>query len=264
MTGEPAHGGRLGVPGDQGAQVTVLAVVIGVVLVLGVAALLGALDRSSVAARGRGANPFAVAVGSPAEGPPLTHEIQLGETLSAIAQRHGLDHEQLARANPAVRPSRLRPGDRLVLPDPGAVQPLTPAAAVEQAPSLARLLAFEASLHGLDPTLVQAVAWQESRWNQRVVSHAGAVGVMQVLPATAATVVDRVGPVDVYDPVDNVAAGVAYLAVLVELHAGDVPAALVAYHQGLGTVAEHGVYHVSTEYVTDVQRWQTEFAALAG
>lgn len=93
-----------------------------------------------------------------------------------------------------------------------------------------------AERHRLDPLLVAAVVKVESRFSPRAVSPRGAVGLMQVLPATAA----RYGRVDLHDPHENLDAGCRYLASLLDLHDGDLSLALAAYNAGPAVVARYG------------------------
>ena len=88
--------------------------------------------------------------------------------------------------------------------------------------------------HGVNPFLVMGLAWHESGWQPSVVSSAGAVGIMQVMPATAA--VD--GPallgrsVDLYDPGDNIDMGTAILKHNLDHWRNDLAKALCAYYAG--------------------------------
>jgi soluble lytic murein transglycosylase-like protein len=112
---------------------------------------------------------------------------------------------------------------------------------------------------GLDPALALAVAQQESGFQQRVVSPADAVGVMQVLPATGrwlSTVVGR--RLDLLDTEDNVLAGVVLLTVLRRSAPPDL--AVAGYYQGLASVRRNGMYPDTRRYVANVlslrARWR--------
>ena len=83
-------------------------------------------------------------------------------------------------------------------------------------------------VHHVPTALVKAVIAQESSWNPRAVSRAGAVGLMQLLPATAAKV--GVSREELFDPAKNILAGVRLLAVLLRHYRGDVISALTAYN----------------------------------
>jgi soluble lytic murein transglycosylase-like protein len=94
--------------------------------------------------------------------------------------------------------------------------------------------------HGVNPYLVMGLAWHESGWQASVVSSAGAVGVMQVMPSTAA--VD--GPkllnraVNLYDPGDNIDLGTAIIKHNLDAYNNDLAKALCAYYAGGGAVTE--------------------------
>ena len=98
--------------------------------------------------------------------------------------------------------------------------------------SISALVAAAASRYGIDPALALAVAQQESGLNPNATSSAGAMGVMQLMPATVAQY-DVANP---YDPAQNVPAGVAYLASLLSRYNGDQVKALAAYNAGPGRV----------------------------
>jgi soluble lytic murein transglycosylase-like protein len=87
----------------------------------------------------------------------------------------------------------------------------------------------------LSRDLVEAVAWQESRMRGGVVSAAGAIGEMQLMPATA-----RALGVDPWDTRDNFRGGAIYLGGLVHRYDGDLIRALAAYNAGPGAVDRYG------------------------
>jgi soluble lytic murein transglycosylase-like protein len=96
-----------------------------------------------------------------------------------------------------------------------------------------------AARYGVNGALLDAVAWQESRYNHRAVSSAGAVGVMQLMPATARSL----GVTDPRDVAQNVAGG------------NNVPLALAAYNAGPGAVLRHGgipPYQETQNYVRQI------------
>ena len=93
-----------------------------------------------------------------------------------------------------------------------------------------------ARTHGVDPRLVHAVIRAESGYNERAQSNKGALGLMQLIPATA----ERMGVKDVFDPVDNIFGGTRYLSYLIKLFNGDVELALAGYNAGENAVVRHG------------------------
>lgn len=128
---------------------------------------------------------------------------------------------------------------------------LHPAATTEGAVAVA--LDAAAQEHGVDGSLVRAVAWVESSFRPTVRSDAGAVGVMQLMPATVVHAEELVGhDLDPLDVQDNVRGGAAYLAHLLDRADGDVAHALAAYHQGWTGVMRDGVSSTSAGYVERV------------
>lgn len=81
--------------------------------------------------------------------------------------------------------------------------------------------------HRIDPDLIRAIISAESSWRPRVISSAGAIGLMQLMPATA-----KMLGVDPTDPQQNIEGGVRYLAGLMRMFDGDMDAALIAYNAG--------------------------------
>lgn len=93
-----------------------------------------------------------------------------------------------------------------------------------------------AKRHGVDARLVHAVITVESAYQPRARSPKGARGLMQLMPATA----QRFGVTDVYDPGQNIAGGVEYLAWLLKRFNGDTRLAAAGYNAGEGAVDRHG------------------------
>ena len=116
-----------------------------------------------------------------------------------------------------------------------------------------RLVAATARRYDVPPKLALAVAWQESGWQQRRVSSAGALGVMQVMPDTGRWMRWYVGrKLRLRDTHDNVLAGVMTLRVLRSWTRRDNNA-IAAYYQGLGALREHGYFKDTRRYVRSVR-----------
>ena len=109
-----------------------------------------------------------------------------------------------------------------------------------------------ADRHSVDPALVRAVIETESNWNPRAYSRKGAGGLMQLIPTTA----QRYGANDVFNPQQNIDAGVKHLKRLLERYSGNLDLALAAYNAGEGAVDRaHGIpaYRETQNYVQKVQ-----------
>jgi soluble lytic murein transglycosylase-like protein len=103
--------------------------------------------------------------------------------------------------------------------------------------------------YGVDPVLIYAIMHRESAFKKRAMSHKGARGLMQLMPATAA----RFGVRDIYDPQQNIDAGTRYMRWLLDRFDGDVRLALAGYNAGEGAVDKYGrrvpPYRETQEYV---------------
>ena len=119
-----------------------------------------------------------------------------------------------------------------------------------------RLVARMARHYQVPPLLALGVAWQESGWQQRRVSSAGALGVMQVMPDTGRWMRWYAGrKLRLRDTHDNVQAGVLTLRTLRAWTKHDNNA-IAAYYQGLGAVRRHGYYKDTKRYVANVRAHQ--------
>lgn len=137
-----------------------------------------------------------------------------------------------------------------------AVTAQTPGAAATVGPTdlrsaLQPLIASLAPQYGLSSQLVNALISQESSYNPAATSSAGAMGLMQLMPATAASL----GVTDPYDPVANLRGGMQYLSGLLKQYNGNLPLALAAYNAGPGAVNEYGgipPYPQTQQYVARI------------
>ena len=115
------------------------------------------------------------------------------------------------------------------------------------------LIEENSSLHGVRPDLVHAVIHAESAFNPMARSVKGAMGLMQLMPATA----NQFGVTNPYDPVQNIRAGVAYLKRLLQRYSQNEELALAAYNAGPGAVEKYGrvvpPYRETREYVAKIR-----------
>jgi len=115
-----------------------------------------------------------------------------------------------------------------------------------------KLVREAAERHRVDPALIPAVIQTESNWNSVALSRKGAGGLMQLIPTTA----QRFGATDLFNPQQNIDAGVRYLKTLLERYNGNLDLALAAYNAGEGAVDRaHGIpaFRETRDYVRKVQ-----------
>jgi len=137
---------------------------------------------------------------------------------------------------------------------PGAEEIRTTRAAVAGASGdFGDIIDEHARLHKVRPALVRAVVQTESGFNPFAVSPKGAMGLMQLMPATA----QELGVINPFDPVENVRGGIAYLRRLLDRYDNDERLALAAYNAGPEAVARYGrripPYRETREYVSRVR-----------
>ena len=177
--------------------------------------------------------------------PLARHVVKPGESLTGIAERHGTTVRKLASRNGLDPQNVLLIGTKLVVP--------ARVAGAASKPSVRASLDRWAAHYGVDPRLARALSWQESGFQQHMRSSVGAVGVMQVMPATWSFVELFVIGLDVPHTMDgNVRVGVAYLDHLLDEFDGKTRLAVGAYYQGPAAVRKHGLYDETKRFVANV------------
>jgi LysM repeat protein len=216
---------------------------------------------------------------APAAQPPQTgapeamgaYTVRPGDTLSGLAVAARVPASAMASMNGLNPNAGLIAGTVIKLPTGASITPSGPAPArtiVPQAAPVAspgRLSAAQvgslAAAQGAPSSLASAIAWQESGFNNAMVSAANARGVMQVMPGTWSWVQANLSParLDPSSPTDNVKAGSLYLAHLLRETNGDPSMAAAAYYQGLDSVRRIGMLPETQRYVANVLALRARF-----
>lgn len=205
-----------------------------------------------------------------------SYVVQPGDTLAQIAARAGTSVEELAALNGVDPAAPLLAGVALRLPE----GPSERSAVAEQGESPTAGVAGEApypteetvspsevgqvaSEHGVPPSLAEAIAEQESGFNNALTSSADARGVMQILPGTWSWINQNLAgspPLAPASAASNVRGGVLLLQWLLSESEGDPARAAAGYYQGLESVRQQGELPETEQYVNSVLAQQSRFA----
>jgi LysM repeat protein len=203
-----------------------------------------------------------------------TYTVRSGDTVSGIAVRLHSTVAGIVKANRLSRAATIVPGQRVRVPVAvttsansfaGRTYPQSIVRAAQHNRSrlaarqvlgrdaTRRLIVRTSHRYGVDPALALAVAYQESGFNQRQVSVANAIGVMQVIPSSGTWAGQLVGRrLDLLDTHDNVTAGVVILKALTR-SASTRSQAVAGYYQGLSSVQRHGMFADTKAYVRSIE-----------
>jgi N-acetylmuramoyl-L-alanine amidase len=226
---------------------------------------------AALAGAGQAAPVPASAPGAGAPPPQGAYSVRPGDTLSGIAAQSGISVGELAWMNGLDPAAPLLAGTALKLPTgsplAAASPPPAPAVVVPAEPYAtpghvtAGQIGSVAAAQGVSPSLAAAIAWQESGFNNGVVSAANARGVMQLLPGTWSWVEDELAGqrLDPGSPLENVHAGVLYLRQLLADAGGDQAQALASYYQGADSVRRLGMLPDTQRYVANVIALRARF-----
>jgi soluble lytic murein transglycosylase-like protein len=153
---------------------------------------------------------------------------------------------------PSIAKSAAKPRKTIYLPSESTFMGESHPAMTIDRDGAEKLVREAAERHNVDPALVRAVIETESNWNPSAYSRKGAGGLMQLIPTTA----QRYGANDVFNPQQNIDAGVRHLKGLLERYNGNLELALAAYNAGEGAVDRaHGIpaFRETRNYVQKVQ-----------
>ena len=214
------------------------------------------------------------ASGGSAPAPMGAYTVRPGDTLSGLAARSRVPLAQMAYMNGLQHDAMLIAGTPLKLPTgspvlqagQGAAPAPAAAPSASPAPSPGRVTGAQVSQiaaeHGVPGSLAAAIGWQESGFNNAMVSSANARGVMQVMPGTWDWVqanLSRNRRLDPSSPADNVRAGSLYLGQLLRETKGDPALAAAGYYQGLASVRRIGMLPETRRYVANVLALRNRF-----
>jgi N-acetylmuramoyl-L-alanine amidase len=200
------------------------------------------------------------------------YTVRAGDTLGALAARSRVPLAQMAAMNGLDPNKPLLIGTALKLPTGSPVLAAAPAPTsavavpgTNPAPTAGRLdagtIGSIASANGVPASLASAIAWQESGFNNAMVSSANARGIMQVMPGTWAWVQQNLSsaPLNPASAADNVRAGSLYLGSLLKATNGDPAMAAAGYYQGLDSVRRIGMLPETRQYVANVLALRSRF-----
>ncbi|MGI8428630.1 MAG: LysM peptidoglycan-binding domain-containing protein [Solirubrobacteraceae bacterium] len=220
---------------------------------------------------------------SPSPATPGSYAVQPGDTLSAIAVHAGASVAALAAANGIDPNAPLLAGTMLRLSGAGGTsaagtpsgasagtQPVGVAAQGSSSggpyPTAEHVTASQvaqvASANGVPPSLAEAIGWQESGFNNGLVSSADARGVMQILPGTWDWIGKALaGPIPLApaSALGNVRGGALLLHSLLFSTGGDPAQAAAGYYQGLSSVQRYGMFPSTQQYVGNVLALARQF-----
>jgi LysM repeat protein len=195
--------------------------------------------------------------------------VRRGDTLSGIAARYGVSVSALAAAN-GMSVSDVLLAGRTLSVSGAPVSESAPASAPAGATSPGAAPTDEtvspsdvgeiAAGNGVPASFAEAIADQESGFNNAMVSATGATGVMQIEPGTWRDLSRLDGVALSPDSAtDNIRGGVTILRSLLDATGGDLAQTAAAYFQGLQSVREHGQYASTRQYVRDVLALEGRF-----
>ncbi len=241
------------------------------------------LDPSGLLISGTTLDPVGSSAGTATAAAPSessaggSYVVQRGDTLSALASRLGVSVDALAAANGLDASGLLISGTTLhPVSGSGSGSSAAPASTemgstsassgggaqpTAQTVSSSTVGSIAAS-EGVPSSLAEAIGYQESGFNNGMVSSTGAVGVMQIMPSTWSWIGQNLAgppPLSQASATDNIRAGSLLLHSLLSDTGGDAAMAVAGYYQGLQSVRAHGLYPDTQAYVNNVMALRQRF-----
>jgi LysM repeat protein len=197
--------------------------------------------------------------------PSGTYTVKVGDTLASIASRHGTSVSSIVQANKIKNPNVVVIGTRLSIPAGGSSSGGggLPAKLQAHPERLVLQPVFDrwAARNGIPSDLLKALCWIESGWQTSVVSHTGAVGVGQLMPAAVTHMRGVIGvpTLNPKVPEDNIRMSARLLHTLLDQTGGDVRLAVASYYQGPTSVRLIGLLPDTQAYVGAVLAFRASF-----
>lgn len=199
---------------------------------------------------------LALSLPAPARADIYRYETDSGEVILTSQPRKDLKLIEVIRSTPTKTQSKS--GSNADKPKPKtATSGMQKSSAEERAKLYAPYIAEASQIYGIPEAFIRAVIKIESNFNPRAVSHAGAMGLMQLMPATA----EHMRVEDPFDPRQNIMGGVRYLRRLSDRYDGDINLVLSGYHAGPGNVEKAGgiPFEKTQQYVKNVYAWYLRY-----
>ncbi|MEY2569876.1 MAG: hypothetical protein QOE63_226 [Acidimicrobiaceae bacterium] len=204
---------------------------------------------------------------APPPAAPVTYTVQSGDNLAGLATRFGTTPAAIVQANGIKNPNVIVIGKVLQIPsgagDVGATGSL-PARLRSHPERLALRPTFVrwANAYGVPPSLLEGLAWNESGWQNDVVSSTGALGIGQLMPDTVTFARLFLGNrnLDPANPDDNIRMSAWFLGYLLQQTGGNGDLSVAAYYQGLRSVTTGPLLAETQHYVEVVKALRPLFA----
>lgn len=191
---------------------------------------------------------------------PLTAELSTPSNAASILQSYLSNQPTTAnQANQPIRQAATIPSQERGPIPAEAINHEKEARVTERETNLETIIDKAARQYKVDPGLIKAVIKAESNFNPKAVSHAGAQGLMQLMPATA----KGLGVSDSFNPEQNIMAGTRFLKDLLNRYNGNLDSALAAYNWGPGNVDRRPdrLPRETRDYLVKVKQYYNQYSA---